>query len=204
MKKLFLIFITISFFAIGNSLFAQEEQPIASAEDSTYLKCLYETNNFVSVNLLQFVVGTANVNYELFISDRYSIKVGGGTVLGYRILIDDYENCIPGGYYYTIEPRWYTFQSTKNCWMQMGVSAAYKYWNYTRNDIVDDPNAKPGDPITYKKTPKNESVGQISLFGKHPVTGGFSFEYQVGVGGGARNSKAYITPNVGFSIGFIF
>jgi hypothetical protein len=47
---------------------------------------------------LQFVVGTANINYELFVSKQISVKAGVGTVIGYRIFVDEYENCLPGGY----------------------------------------------------------------------------------------------------------
>jgi len=43
---------------------AQEQPQIDDGADSIYLKCLYEHKSFASLNLLQFVVGTANINYH--------------------------------------------------------------------------------------------------------------------------------------------
>jgi hypothetical protein len=202
MKQIGIILLVLSL--LVNFSQAQEQQQFDDAADSIYLKCLYEHKQYVSLNLLQFVVGTANLNYELFISKQFSMKIGAGTIIGYRIFVDDYENCLPGGYYYTVEPRWYTFQSTKNCWMQIGVGASYKYWNYTENKVeeisIDDNTSR----LRYTKVPQIHHQGGVSLIGKHPVSGGFTFEYQAGIAAGVRKNTFMLTPNVGFSIGWIF
>jgi len=182
---------------------AQEQPQIDDGADSIYLKCLYEHKSFASLNLLQFVVGTANINYELFVSKQISVKAGVGTVIGYRIFVDEYENCLPGGVYATFEPRWYSFQSTKNCWMQIGVGASYKYWNYILNEMQEE-IINNESVFSYKEIEQTHHQFGVSVIGKHPVSGGFTFEYQAGVAGGEKNNTVLLTPNVGFSVGWIF
>lgn len=203
MKQIWLLVITIALCV--SSLHAQEQPQYDDAADSIYLKCLYEQKSYVSLNLLQFVVGTANVNYEYFLSKQISLKAGVGTVIGYRIFVDEYQNCLPGGMYALIEPRWYTFQSTKNCWMQIGIAASYKYWSYTENKLIEDVDADAEvTDLSYKEIPQTHHQGGLSIVGKHPVSGGFTFEYQAGIGAGQKNSTILLSPNVGFSIGWIF
>lgn len=201
MKHIFIIFFSLVLFA--SQLQAQEQPQYDNAADSIYLKCLYKHKSFASLNLLQFVVGTANINYEYFLTKQVSLKAGVGSIIGYRIFVDEYENCLPGGYYYTIEPRWYTYPSTKNCWMQIGIAASYKYWSYTQNemqeDIVDGKSV-----FSYNEIQQTHYQAGMSVVGKHPVSGGFTFEYQAGIGGGQKNNSILLTPNVGFSVGWIF
>lgn len=99
-------------------------------------KCLPEYRFFVSANTLQFATGTLNLNIETKVVDGFSVKLGAGTVLGTRILFNETQRpCIPGGFYGTIEPRFYFKKATENCLLQYGVSVAYRYWDFTAENL---------------------------------------------------------------------
>lgn len=203
MKKLLLI-LSMSIF-YNSFLSAQDfgnvEQDFAA--DSIYLKCLYETKHFISTNTLQFIVGTANINYEYMLTKQASIKIGAGTIMGYRILVEEHIIVDKGSRYILLEPRYYTPNAASNCWMNIAIGFSYKYWDYTQKEPTDDK-----DPITnktiYTTSPIKSHMFGTSLIGKHPVTAGFTFEYQIGIDMGILQNKTYISPNIGFSMGMIF
>ena len=216
MRKI-LLSIIAAILALTYTAEAQEDSELANGADSIYLKCLNETKHYVSSNLLQFVVGTANINYEYMITNRFSMKIGAGKLLGHRFLTNElqyvntsknsisFNDFYTGLHYYTIEPRFYTFNSTKNCWMNIAFALQYKFWDYQQNIPKKVENEDTGETTTVYST-KNIQHHQFgaSLLGKHPVSGGFTFEYQAGIGVGPKSGTVYVTPNVGFSIGWIF
>lgn len=116
------------------SSFSQEESIEMFPSDTIVspTKCLSEHRFFISANMLQFATGTINLNIETKITKYFSVKLGGGTITGTRILFNEAQQpCIAGGFYGTVEPRLYLKKATENCMLQYGVSVAYRYWNYT-------------------------------------------------------------------------
>ncbi len=197
-------FFAILFVCLISNLFvfAQDSdtqtQEYDDAADSIYLKCLYKHRHFISTNTLQFVVGTMNLNYEFRFANQYSLKVGAGSVLGYRILVEEHVIVAPGSRYFLVEPRFYTFSSTKNCWMQVGFALSYKNWDY--NQRIADESTDVEDDY-FEKHIQQHMLG-ASIVGKHPVSGGFTFEYQLGVDVGTLDEDSYVSPNFGFSMGW--
>ncbi|MFO7869169.1 MAG: DUF3575 domain-containing protein [Bacteroidales bacterium] len=173
----------------------EEVQIYDNAADSIYLKCLHEHRHFISTNALQFIVGTINLNYEFRVANQYALKIGGGTVLGYRILVNKHITVADGAHYFLIEPRFYSYSSTQNCWMQMGIAVSYKYWDYIHK-IQEEGQ----DGYTSKEI--EQHMFGASIIGKHPVSAGFTFEYQLGVDVGSLDNDTYISPNLGFSLGW--
>ena len=183
-----------------------QEQPVSEfdhAADSIYLKCLYEHRSFVSLNTLQFIVGTANLNYEFMLTKRAALKVGGGTILGYRILTEEHIIVDKNARYFIVEPRYYTFNSTMNCWMQVAIASSYKYWNYVQKIPKEEKDSETGKTL-YDLKDVTSNMGGVSVIGKHPVTGGFTFEYQLGLDVGLISDDMYVSPNLGFSMGWTF
>ncbi len=183
-----------------------QEHPLSEfdhAADSVYLKCLSEHRHFISINALQFIVGTANLNYEFTFTKRASIKVGGGTILGYRILTQEHILVDKNARYLIVEPRFYTFNSTMNCWMHVAFAVSYKYWDYVQKNVLDEKDPRTGNSL-YDLENVTSHMGGVSIIGKHPVSGGFTFEYQLGVDVGMLAKTMYVSPNLGFSMGWIF
>jgi len=203
MKKLF--FTIIYIVSISQITFAQndiepiEEQQVGDSSSFNMI-CLYEHNHFISLNTLQFVVGTANLNYEYKFNQRAAIKLGGGTVLGYRILVGDHQTVASGARYAMIEPRWYSFKSRMNCWMHVAFAVSYKYWEYDLKEAVS--YDKVTKITTYKEIPTVQQQIGFTIVGKHPVTSGFTFEYEAGIGAGSLSEKLYVTPSFAFSMGW--
>ncbi|MDR1761168.1 MAG: hypothetical protein LBR55_01835 [Bacteroidales bacterium] len=175
--------------------------------DSIYMKCLNQTKHFISINALQYLVGTANIAYEYSFTPQIALRVAVGTLLGYRMLNDkflktQYETPKFGGLYCAIEPRVFMPQAKENCWFHWGFSASYKYWRYTTVEYTDNEN-NPDQQTEYKENVWHR-IGTVSILAKHPITGGFTFEYQAGIGAGVKNKEFYSTPNLEFSMGYIF
>ncbi len=192
------------------------------ALDSIRIKCIAESKHLVSIDLLQFVVGTGNINYEFRFAPRFSVKVGVGRIIGYRILtngqqtVNGNDNSISFGdfktgiHYAMIEPRYYLPKSVVNCWMNTGFALSYKFWDYQHKEAVysnglstDDVIKDSNNEKTVYKNKKHHLVG-LSFFGKHPIVRGLTFEYQLGVASGVLDKKFYISPNLAFSMGWSF
>ncbi len=137
MKKILLNIIAImSLAACSLDVFSQEEFEYDTTA-MTPAKCLSDSHHFISVNMLQFATGTVNLNYEYKIVPQFSIKVGAGTVLGSRILFNEAQQpCIAGGFYGLVEPRFYFKKASESCLIQYGLSASYKYWNFTAKNHI--------------------------------------------------------------------
>ena len=223
MKKLFRLF-TVSACALifSTSLFSQEIDP----NDTTAItptRCLAEYRQLVSINVLQFTTGTANVNYEIYVAPQFSMKFGVGTVLGSRILFKEAQQaCIAGGIYGMVEPRWYFPKASQNCFIQYGLQLSYKYWNYTgKQDVTEEAQADylnnkakyendadysviSDNEIYYSKANVIEHLGGVSFFGKATIAGGLTSEFELGLGVGTKYNEFYITPNIGVSFGWTF
>lgn len=156
MKRLFkLVAIVVCLIMSSYMSFAQDIDNDFAWTDtvSSPTKCLPEYRFFISANTLQFATGTINLNIETKITKSFSLKLGGGTVLGTRILFNEAQQpCIAGGFYGMVEPRFYLKKATENCMLQYGVSVAYRYWNFTAenhfmsiNDFNTDFNSKHTD-----------------------------------------------------------
>ena len=239
MKRLFISFI----FFIGSLVLVQAQQSENQAQqseqvsvqtqqdstvlDSTRIKCMAESKHLISLDLLQFVVGTGNINYEFRFAPRFSVKVGVGRIVGYRILTNGQQivngkgNSISFGdlktgvHYAMIEPRYYLPKSVVNCWMNTGFALSYKFWDYqhkeaiysdepSTDDVIKDANDKTIDETVYKNKNKKHHLVGLSFFGKHPIVRGLTFEYQLGVASGLLDKKFYISPNLAFSMGWSF
>ncbi|MCQ2607305.1 MAG: hypothetical protein MJ197_01265 [Bacteroidales bacterium] len=185
----------------------------------TQTVCLSECKHFISTNVLQFATGTANLNYELHFTPAFSVNLGIGTVMGTRILFNEaQQTCIPGGIYAKVNPRFYLPKAQTSCMIQYGVSASYKYWNYTSKDAVDltgkteeekaayknDDNYVVSDGKVFEKVGQIEHLADVSAFGKACIAGGLTAEMEVGVGLGSRNNEFYFTPNLEMSFGWTF
>lgn len=203
-RKILLLLIPLLF-----SVFLGVSQEITIIEsesiDSAQAKCLYKQRHFVSTNIAQYVVGIANVQYELFIVPQVSMKFAVGSTMGYRLLVNKFESTQPGGLYAMVEPRWFTYESTQNCWMNLGFGLSYKLWDYTEKEIISDTNAANQEPTkSYKEIHQREHLVSASFIGKHIVSGSVAFEYQLGAGAGVKNNSFIVSPQVGLSLGWIF
>lgn len=223
MKKLFRFFtVSVCVLSFSISSFSQEVDPIDTTA-ITPTKCLAEYRQLISTNVLQFATGTANINYEIYITPQFSMKFGVGTVLGSRILFKEaQQSCVAGGIYGMVEPRWYFPKASQNCFIQYGLEFSYKYWNYTgKQDVTEEVQAdylnnKPkyendadysvisDNEIYYSKANVLEHLGGVSFFGKGTIASGLTTEIELGFGVGTKYDNFYITPNIGVSFGWTF
>ncbi|MBP5584207.1 MAG: hypothetical protein J6X43_09710 [Bacteroidales bacterium] len=189
--------------------------------------CLAEKGHMISVNVLQFAVGTANINYECHFTPQTSIKLGVGCQTGSRLTTKGQQAGVAGGLYGMVQPRYYFKKASENCFIQYGLALSYKYWSYdAKYDITKDLQAQyplkddydenvaklkndsnydvQKDGSVYEIKPEVEHLGGLSLFGKGCIAGGFTIELEAGFGLGTKAEKFYATPNLGFSFGWTF
>lgn len=189
--------------------------------------CLAEKRHMISLNVLQFAVGTANINYECHFTPQTSIKLGVGCQTGSRLTSKGQQAGVAGGIYGMVQPRYYFKKASENCFIQYGLALSYKYWSYdAKFDITKDIQAQNStkesydaaiadmkndskydvqkDGSVYEIKPEVEHLGGLSFFGKGCIAGGFTIELEAGFGLGTKAEKFYATPNLGLSFGWTF
>ncbi len=215
-----------------SSVFSYSQEIIDYTEvdtsDMTKTICLSECRHFVSFNVLQLATGTLCLDYEFKIVPQFSVKIGAGTIMGTRILFNESQlPCIPGGFYGTIEPRYYFKKASESCLLQYGIGVSYKYWNFVGEHLlttIDDFNSlhkgklngktldyynennhfNVTDDGIYEKEDMVEHLGGVSFFGKGCIASGLTAEFEVGFGLGVKAEEFYFTPNLGLSFGWTF
>lgn len=222
MKKIVEVIAVVLCLSVYSNMAFAQEVPAIDTTEATPVKCLSEHRHYISLNVLQFATGTANLNYEVSLFAPLSLKLGVGTVMGTRILFNESQQpCMPGGFYGMISPRWYPSRASKACLIQYGVGLSYKYWNYTGEEhysSIKDLTAKGEDIETYKKDDnynvtdsdvyKKEDVvehlGGLYVLGKGGIASGLTIEFELGFGLGVKSDDFYFTPNLGMSFGWTF